>query len=177
MGSSRQPAETPQRVPGPGAKRGLGRANAWRIISTAVASSPVLVRALIRPTVSRALREKLMLEVSAVNDCRYCQWGHTYLAVSQGVPLEEINQIFGYQNEALRARDAAEAAAILFAQHYAERLEEYDPAAMVDLRQYYSQAQCTEILAYLRAITLGNLTGNSLDVIVGHWSPRRRARR
>ena len=65
----------------------------------------------------------------------------------------------------------AEAAAILFAQHYAERREEFDPAAMDDLRRYYTEAQCTEILAYLRAITLGNLTGNTLDALLGRLHP------
>ena len=115
-----------------------------------------------------------MLEVTAVNECRYCQWGHTYLAVSQGVPLEEINQIFGGQDEALFARDEAEAAAILFAQHYAERREEYDHAAMADLRRHYTPAQATEIVAYLRAITLGNLTGNAMDDLLERRKRRRR---
>ena len=160
--------------PEPGAKRGLDRGNAWPVIAVAVSSLPTLIRALIRPTVPRALREKLMLEVTAVNECRYCQWGHTYLAVSQGVPLEEINQIFSGQDEALSARDEAEAAAILFAQHYAERREEYDPAAMEDLRRYYTPAQATEIVAYLRAITLGNLTGNALDALLERLNLRRR---
>ena len=92
------------------------------------------------------------------------------------MPLEEINQIFGCQDEALSARDEAEAAAILFAQHYAERREEFDPVAMEDLRRYYTQAQATEILAYLRAITLGNLTGNTLDALLARLhrpAPRR----
>ena len=124
----------PTRKPAGTGKRTLTRENWWKTLSAAMASAPVLLRALIRPTISRALREKMMLEVTAVNECRYCQWGHTHLAVAQGVPLEEINQIFGYQNEALAARDTAEAAAILFAQHYAERREEYDPASMEDLR-------------------------------------------
>ena len=166
-----------RRVPSPGVKRGLDRANAWHVFVLAVSSLPILIRGLIRPTIPRALREKLILEVTSVNECTYCQWGHTYLAVAQGVPLAEINQIFSSQNEALTARDAAEAAAILFAQHYAERLEEYDPEAMEDLRRYYTPRQTTEILAYLRAITLGNLTGNTLDALAEHVHIRRRARR
>ena len=43
---------------------------------------PVLLVALLRPTTSRALREKVMLAVSAVNDCRYCNWVHTGLALA-----------------------------------------------------------------------------------------------
>ncbi len=100
-----------------------------------------------------------MLEVTAINDCGYCKWGHTYLAVAQGVPLEEINQIFGYQDESLVAKDEAEAAAILFAQHYAENIDEIDPESLANLREYFSDPQVAEIIAYVRAITLGNLTG------------------
>jgi AhpD family alkylhydroperoxidase len=160
-------------LPAPDAKRGLDRASAGPVIAVATRSLPVLIRALARPSVPKSLREKLMLEVTAVNECRYCQWGHTYLAVSQGVPIEEINQILGHQNEALVARDEAEAAAILFAQHYAERREDYDAAAMEDLRRYYTPEQANEILAYLRAITLGNLTGNSLDAALERLNLRR----
>ena len=163
------PAPTPR----PGAKRGLSNENAWRVVAVALASLPVLIPALVRPKTSRALREKLMLEVTSVNECSYCQWGHTYLAIAQGVPLEEINQIFGLQDMALSARDEAEAAAILFAQHYAERREDFDPVAMEDLRRYYTQPQATEILAYLRAITLGNLTGNSLEALLSRLHVRR----
>ena len=166
-----------QQTPSPGAKRTLGRGSTWSTISPAVASLPVLIRGLAKPTIPRALREKLMLEVSSVNECGYCQWGHTYLALSQGVPLEEINQIFSSQNQDLSARDASEAAAILFAQHYAERGEAYDADAMDDLRKYYAEEQVTEILAYLRAITLGNLTGNTLDVVLERLHLRRHDRR
>jgi AhpD family alkylhydroperoxidase len=165
------------RKPTPDAKRTLGRGNTWTTISVALASLPVLVRALARPMIPGALREKLMLEVTSVNDCGYCQWGHTYLALAQGVPLEEINQIFSSQNEGLSARDPGEAAAILFAQHYAECREDYDSGAMEDLRRYYTQAQATEILAYLRAITLGNLTGNTLAALAGRLRRPRRADR
>ena len=116
------------------AKRTLTRDNVLKTTADVVASAPVLVRALVRPRIPRALREKIMLEVTAVNDCRYCKWGHTHLAIAQGVPLEEINQIFGYQNESLAARDTAEAAAILFAQHYAENLGQFDPESIESLR-------------------------------------------
>ena len=173
MSSSPHAAAASTSLPGPARKRGLDRTNAGRVIVVAVRALPALIQALLRPKVPRTLREKLMLEVTAVNECRYCEWGHTYLAVAQGVPLEEINQIFSGQDEALCARDEAEAAAILFAQHYAERREDYDPVAMKDLLSYYTPAQATEILAYLRAITLGNLTGNALDALLERLHLRR----
>ena len=114
-----------------------------------------------------------MLEVTAVNACGYCQWGHTHLALAQGVSLEEINRIFESQNGSLAARNTAEAAAILFAQHYAERREKFEPGSLENLRTYYDGGQVAEILAYLRAITLGNLAGNTLDAILNRLHIRR----
>ena len=169
------PAKPTGKPPGTG-KRTLTRENWWKTVAPALASAPVLLRALLKPKISRGLREKIMLEVTAVNECGYCEWGHTHLALAQGVPLEEINQIFGYQNESLKARNTAEASAILFAQHYAERREGFDHESMETLRTYYSEAQVSEILAYLRAITLGNLAGNTLDALLDRLHIRRKSR-
>ena len=80
--------------------------------------------------------------------------------------LEEVNQILGQQTEALQVNAPAEAAAILFAQHYAEHLEQFDPAAIANLRTHYSDAQVAEILAYVRTVTLGGLVGNTLDALL-----------
>ena len=128
---------------------------------------PSLLAALFRPKISAALREKILLGVTSVNDCRYCQWGHTHWAMAHGVPLEEVNQILGQQIESLQAKNPAEAAAILFAQHYAEHLDQFDPESIGNLRKHYSDAQVAEILAYVRVITLASLTGNTVDAFLG----------
>jgi hypothetical protein len=96
--------------------------------------------------------------------------------MAHGVPLEEVNQILGHQIESLEAKNLAEAAAILYAQHYAENLDQCDPEAIENLRKYYSDAQVAEILAYVRAIILGNLTGNSVDTLLDRLRDRRHAR-
>ncbi len=173
MTTDTAPTTSAPPTPPGNAKRTLTRENVVKTFTDVVASAPVLVRALVKPRIPRSLREKIMLEVSAVNDCQLCQWGHTHLAIAQGVSLEEINRIFGYQNESLEARDTAEAAAILFAQYYAENPDRYDPESIEDLRPYYSDAQIAEILAYVRAITLGNLTGNTLDLLARRLRSRR----
>ena len=46
-----------------------------RSLTAVMTAGPVLVRALIHPRISRALREQVMLAVTEVNDCRYCHWG------------------------------------------------------------------------------------------------------
>ena len=145
------------------AKRTLTPDNLLRTVGNFLASGPVLLAAFVRPKTSAALREKVVLGVTSINDCRYCEWGHTHWALANGVPLEEVNQILGLQLDSLAAKNPAEAAAILFAQHYAEHRDRIDPQSIENLRQHYSEAQVREIVAYVRAITLGTLTGNTVD--------------
>ena len=148
------------------AKRTLTTDNFFRTVADVVASGPVLFEAAFHPKISGPLREKLFLAVSSINDCRYCKWGHTHWAMAQGVPLEEVNQILGHQAESLEAKNPGEAAAILFAQHYAEQLDQFAPESIENLREYYSDAEVAEILAYVRFITLTNLTGNTVDAFL-----------
>jgi AhpD family alkylhydroperoxidase len=147
------------------AKRTLFTSDIVRRFADVVASGPVLLKGAIRPKISAALREKLFLAVSAINDCRLCKWGHTHWAMARGVPLDEVNQILGLQTESLAASNPSEAAVILFAQHYAEQLGEIDPQSIENLRKYYSEPEVAEILAYVRFMMLTNLTGNTLDSI------------
>jgi AhpD family alkylhydroperoxidase len=150
-------------------KRTLTPDNVFETVVNVLASGPMLVGAAVRPKISAALREKLFLAVSSINDCRYCKWGHSHWAMAQGVPLEEVNEILGHQIESLEAKNPAEAAAILFAQHYAEQLDQFDPESIENLRKHYSEAEVAEILAYVRFITLTNLTGNTVDAFVGRF--------
>jgi len=150
-------------------KRTLTPDNFLKTVVNVVASGRVLARAFIKPRTSAALREKVVLGVTSVNECRYCAWGHTHWAMAHGVSLDEVNRILGHQAAELAAKDPAEAAAILFAQHYAEHRDQFDPEAIDNLRKYYSDAQIDEIIAYVRAITLGNLTGNTVDAFLGRF--------
>ncbi len=63
-----------------------------RCLAALMTASPVLVRALSRPRISPALREQIMLAVTSVNDCRYCNWGHTALALRNSVDLTALRQ-------------------------------------------------------------------------------------
>ena len=76
--------------------------------------------------------------------------------------IEEINQIL-HHSANLRAESAADAAAILFAQHFADTRGKIDPAARETLRGHFSNRQVREILAYIHAIYLGNLVGNTFE--------------
>jgi AhpD family alkylhydroperoxidase len=144
-------------------KRTLTARNLFGVAGGLVASLPALGAALVRPTISRALREKVVLAVTAVNECRLCAWGHTRWALAEGVPLAEINQILAGGVEGLHAADPAEAAALLFAQQYAESLDRFDAESLARLRTHYTERQVAEIVAAVRAITFGNLLGNTLE--------------
>jgi alkylhydroperoxidase family enzyme len=134
-------------------------------VANFVTSLPAVVRAwqLRSPKTSAALREKVWLGVTSVNEARYCKWAHTHWAMDQGVALEEVNQILGFQIEPLEAKNPAEAAAILFGQHYARHLDQLDPESIENLHKYYSDAQVDEILAFVHFITFTNLLGNTAD--------------
>jgi AhpD family alkylhydroperoxidase len=75
-------------------------------------ASPVLARALNRPRISPALREQIMLAVTSVNDCRYCNQGHTALALRNGVDLTVLRQTL--DSGSLSADSTPDEVAILY---------------------------------------------------------------
>jgi AhpD family alkylhydroperoxidase len=136
---------------------------------------PTLALAFLRPRISFALREKIYLAVTAINDCRFCQWGHSHWAVAHGVTLEEINALLEAESPSIAAANPGEAAAILYARHYAEQLGQSDPSAPKALHAHFTPAQVREILAHIRFITLTNLSGNTVDAFLGLIRPPHRA--
>ena len=74
-------------------KRTLTPDNFLETVTNLVTSLPVLLPAFVSPSTSAALREKVFLGVTSINDCRYCKWLHTRWSMDQGVTLEEVKQI------------------------------------------------------------------------------------
>lgn len=142
-------------------KRTFSLALYARSLAGVMAASPVLVRALIRPRISPALREQVMLAVTSVNDCRYCNWGHTALALRNGVDMNALCQMLG--SRSLSADRTAEETAILYAQHVANQQGVADLSAEQVLAAAWNPVERAEIKAYITAITFGNLAGNSFD--------------
>lgn len=130
----------------------------------AVVSAPRIVMALRKPTTSRALQEQVMLAVTSVNDCRYCDWVHTGLALEEGVNIEELAGLLNH--DAPQPPDTQEAVAILFAQHFADTLRQPSAEAQQRLADTFSDRQQQEILAFIHAIYFANLSGNSFDALV-----------
>lgn len=145
-------------------KRVFNRRNLPGIARDAARSLPTLVRALRQPGTSAALREQVMLAVTSVNDCRYCSWAHTGLALSEGVDLAHLHDLL--EGRLAAAPDEREARAILFARHYADSERRPEPAAQAALAEHFSESEIDEIMAYIHAIYFANLTGNTVDALL-----------
>jgi AhpD family alkylhydroperoxidase len=113
--------------------------------------------------VSPAFRERIMLAVTAVNRCRYCTFVHTGEALRSGLNREEIGQLLAGE---VSTCPPEEAAAVIYAQHWAESNACPDPLAVQKLKETYGQQKADAIQFVLRMIRNGNLSGNSWDYIL-----------
>jgi AhpD family alkylhydroperoxidase len=137
----------------------------WAILRRA----PQLSNMIRGHSLDAAFRERLMLTVTQVNNCRYCAYAHTRMALAEGVSTEEIEAL---GRGALEGVPEAEQPAIRYAQHWAASDGRPDPRAAQDLRQRYGQDQGAAIELALRLIRVGNLLGNTWeDVRKGFGSP------
>jgi AhpD family alkylhydroperoxidase len=120
--------------------------------------------------VSRAFAEKIMIAVTAVNDCRYCAHFHTGMALKEGIPPDEIQKILSRE---IGDFPEEEAVALAFAQHWAETAGDPDPEVERRFRDYYGPQISTDILNWMRMIRMGNLSGNTLDAVLWRLRIRR----
>lgn len=111
-------------------------------------------------SLSPALRERLILTVTAVNRCRYCAYGHRWAAVRAGIPLAEADALLLGK---LRDAPAVEIPALVFARHWAETDGIPESTARRGLRDCYGADLANSIEVALHAIRVGNLTGNAVD--------------
>lgn len=117
--------------------------------------------------VSKAFAEKIMLVVTTVNGCRYCNYAHSRAALAAGVSETELQNLLALD---LGAFPVEEATALTFAQHYAESACQPDPVAWQRVVAYYGEEAAQDILAYLRMITFGNLLGNTFDALLSRFA-------
>ena len=101
-----------------------------------------------------------MLAVTAVNKCRYCSWVHSRLSLQTGCMVAEIEAILASDFGNV---DKGELVALAFAQHYAESRGKPDREAARKLLLAYGKEVASAIVTSIQAITIGNLTGNTLD--------------
>lgn len=113
--------------------------------------------------VDAVFRERLMLAVTQVNECRYCTSFHTKLALKTGLSPDEVQQLLeGVADQC----PPDEITAILYARHWAEEAGHPDPESRDKLIETYGAAKAAAIEMILRMINAGNLSGNTWDYIL-----------
>lgn len=112
--------------------------------------------------VSKEFSAKIMLAVTQVNGCRYCNYLHTKNAIDAGASEEEINALL---NGEFGDIGNDESLALLFAQHYADTGGDYDLDTYQKFVEHFGQEKARDILANIRAIMVGNIHGISLDAL------------
>lgn len=123
-----------------------------------------LMRPLMRgKIIDGAFRERLMLAVTSVNNCRYCSYAHAKQALTEGL---DINEIQALQEGIFDNSPSKEIPALLYAQHWAEARGNVDPQALEKITLEYDHNTLSAINLTLRTIKMGNLLGNTLDFLL-----------
>ncbi len=107
-------------------------------------------------------KERLMLAVTGVNDCRYCSYAHSKAALKSGINEEEVCMLLQGEYENC-PKD--EIPAIFYAQHWADNNGNSDDESWQKLVELYGEKRANTIEMYLRMIRLGNLSGNTFDYV------------
>lgn len=124
---------------------------------------PRLVRAVRADRVDAQFAEKIMLAVTAVNECRYCTRYHTSVAQETGVDQSTIDRIL--ESDIDTAVTETEKPALVFAQRYAEANGAPSTEARSALRAAYGSGTAADVRSFVRAIYFGNLAGNTVDAL------------
>lgn len=130
-----------------------------------------LPRLLYGKKVSPAFRERLMLVVTGVNQCRYCAYAHAKAALSSGISRQEIAAL---GDSMFEGSPKDQVPALLYAQHYAETYGKPDIAVRENTRAQYDPQTFSAIELSIKMIRMFNLFGNTFDFILfkisfGKW--------
>ncbi len=134
----------------------------FRLLSDLMSSAGATRKLSGEDRISKQFMERIMLAVTEVNGCRYCSYFHTQVSLMSGLNKKEIYRALEGDFE-----DAPkeELAALYFAQHYAESAGKPNPDAVICLKEAYGESKAGAIIAYVRAIMIGNAWGNMFDAL------------
>ena len=120
------------------------------------------LRAQPHAAVPPALRERLMLVVTAVNQCRYCAAFHTHAAPLSGLASDEVALLLSGE---LQHAPAAELPALRYAHGWAAA-DAPDHSCYAELVTIYGPDRAAGIALVLHTIRIGNLLGNTADYLL-----------
>jgi len=130
------------------------------ILFQAVRTMPYLARSRKRKELSSELIERIMLAVTEVNGCEVCSYGHTKMALEQGMSSEEIQKLLSGATDGI---PIDEVKAVFFAQHYADTRGHPSAASWQQIVATYGTTKALGILGATRAIMFGNAYGIPLS--------------
>ena len=97
-----------------------------------------------------------MLAVTEVNDCSFCSFAHTKMALEAGMSNEEIyNMLAGVTDDV----PEEEMSGIVFSQHYAETRGYPSKKSWERIVEIYGLREAKGILGVIRVIMFGNAAG------------------
>lgn len=105
-------------------------------------------------------KERLMLAVTQVNDCRYCSYYHTRLALKANISIQELEDLL---DGSVKSSPQKERIALLFAQHWAEQKGDVEQEFKQKMIDTYGEKKTELIDIIIRTINFGNLMGNTFD--------------
>lgn len=141
-------------------KRVFSPGSLIEVISDIVRAAPTLPGTFTSGRISPAFRERILLAVTSVNQCRYCQWAHTDLAAASGISTEQIGALLGSSTQNV---PEGERVALLYALHYAETNRQPAPAERKKLFDTYGEDTANDIENWIHLIFFSNLSGNTFD--------------
>lgn len=103
--------------------------------------------------ISMQFIERIMLSVTEVNGCDICSYGHTKIALEQGMSKEEIELLLSGDTNSVPANELH---AVMFAQHYADTSGKPTQGAWNKLIEEYGIDLANGILGATRMIMFGN---------------------
>ncbi len=122
-------------------------------------------------SISDAFRERIMLAVTEVNGCRYCQYAHAKMALEIGLSKEEIETL---SSGTFHNCPPEEVPALLYAQHWAENNGQPDEETRLKILDIYDKKTVEAMELAMKMIRMGNLLGNTWDYLLfrlsfGNW--------
>ena len=123
-----------------------------------------------RKLIDSSFRERIMLAVTQVNQCRFCSFGHTHAALSTGISSNEIKEILDANFSNVPENQQL---ALCFAQNFAESNGIVEPEYFNRFNNYYGIEKSQDILTFTRFMNFCNLCGNTLEAFLLRFKGKR----
>jgi len=132
--------------------------------TTAIIKQRKQIKLLMRSgLISHAFRERIMLTVTEVNGCRYCQYAHAKMALDAGLDSTEIEAL---SSGMFHNCPPEEVPGLLYAQHWAEANGNPDSSTRKHMIETYGVEKTQLMELAMRMIRMGNLLGNTWDYVL-----------